>query len=195
HGARAHGHRGRLCGIDPAPAMLEIARGRTDIDWILGDMVSANFDQEFDLIVMTGHAFQALVEDDELRASLDAIRAAMRDDARFVFETRNPLVRAWEHWTPEHAVEGTSPSGVAVRMVHAAEPPTGDRVSFTVTYTSADWDRARISRSTLRFLHAGALAGFLTDAGLTIVEQFGDWDARPRTDTDPEIITVAHRLA
>jgi ubiquinone/menaquinone biosynthesis C-methylase UbiE len=46
HGARAHGHRGRLCGIDPTDAPLEIARGRPDIEWILGHIVSANFGQE-----------------------------------------------------------------------------------------------------------------------------------------------------
>jgi SAM-dependent methyltransferase len=194
HGARAHGHRGRLCGIDPADAMLDIARVRSDIDWVLGDMASAGFEADFDLIVMTGHAFQVFVEDDELCAALDAIRSALTSDGRFVFETRNPVVREWERWTAEHAAERISMSGAVVRMTHEVEIPIDDdRVSFTVTYTSPDWDRARVSRSTLRFLDNDALSGFLADAGLAIVEQFGDWDARPRTDASPEIITVAQR--
>lgn len=193
HGARAHGHRGRLCGIDPAHAMLEIARGRADIEWIVGDVASAGFNQDFDLIVMTGHAFQVFVEDDELRAGLDAIRAALTCDGRFAFETRNPLIRAWEHWTPEHPVERTNASGAVVRMVQEVETPIDDRVSFTVTYTSADWQPPRVSRSTLRFLHPDTLSGFLGDAGLTIVEQFGDWDGRPRSDASREIITIAQR--
>jgi len=53
HGARAQGRRGRLCGIDPANAMLDIARGRSDIEWIPGDIVSAGFEHDFDVIVMT----------------------------------------------------------------------------------------------------------------------------------------------
>src|SRR5271154_5809004 len=75
--ARESGHSGRLCGLDPAIGMLEQARKRSDIEWILGDLSSLSFDREFDLIVMTGHAFQVLVEDSELRASLAAIRSAL----------------------------------------------------------------------------------------------------------------------
>jgi SAM-dependent methyltransferase len=66
--ARRDGHRGRLCGLDPATAMLDVARARRDIDWIEGDLGTVGFDREFDLIVMTGHAFQVLTGDDELRA-------------------------------------------------------------------------------------------------------------------------------
>src|SRR5437660_12009473 len=68
--AREAGHTGRLCGLDPAGGMLDQARRRSDIEWILGDLASVAWDQEFDLVVMTGHAFQVFLEDSELRASL-----------------------------------------------------------------------------------------------------------------------------
>ncbi|MBB5956044.1 ubiquinone/menaquinone biosynthesis C-methylase UbiE [Saccharothrix tamanrassetensis] len=38
HLARAAGHTGRLCGLDPAEGMLARARERTDVDWVLGDL-------------------------------------------------------------------------------------------------------------------------------------------------------------
>ena len=44
--------------------MLEQARKRYDVEWVHGDLSSVDWDREFDLIVMTGHAFQVLVEDD-----------------------------------------------------------------------------------------------------------------------------------
>jgi hypothetical protein len=75
--------------------MLDQARTRSDIEWILGDLVSVDWDQEFNLVVMTGHAFQVLVEDDEIRASLTAIRSALTEEGHFAFDTRNPLVREW----------------------------------------------------------------------------------------------------
>jgi len=87
--AREAGHAGRLCGLDPADAMLDQARTRSDIEWVLGDLASVAWDQEFDLAVMTGHAFQVFVEDDEIRASLATIRSALTEDGRFAFETRN----------------------------------------------------------------------------------------------------------
>ena len=189
--ARKAGHVGRLCGLDPAEAMLEQARKRRDVDWVHGDLSSVDWHRAFDLIVMTGHAFQVFVEDDQLRASLAAIRTALTNDGRFVFETRNPLAQGWEAWTPDNAVE-ISHGGRVVRMAHQVETPVvGDTVSFTATYTSPSWDQPLVSRSILRFLDADSLSEFLSAAGLIIEEQYGDWDRQPLTDTSPEIITVA----
>ena len=193
HMAREVGHTGRLCGLDPAAAMLGEARKRQDVERILGDLDSVAWCDEFDLVVMTGHAFQAFVEDDQLRASLAAIRSALTGEGRFVFETRNPLARESESWTPDHAVEVVHQIR-AVRMAHQVETPTnGDHVSFTITFTSPSWDQPQVSRSTLRFLSADSLCSFLSDAGLKIQEQFGDWDRSVLRETSPEIITVARR--
>ncbi len=192
HLAREAGHTGRLCGLDPAGAMLDQARKRSDIEWVRGDLASVHWEREFDLVVMTGHAFQVFVEDDELRAALAAIRSALTEDGRFAFETRNPRVRAWERWTPDNAVQVTDASGAEVRMEHeVATPVERDVVRFSSTFTSPRWDRPQVSRSTLRFLDADSLSSFLSDAGLAVEEQFGDWDRQPLTDTSPEIITIA----
>jgi SAM-dependent methyltransferase len=202
HGVRDAGHPGRLCGLDPACAMLARARRRTDVDWVLGDLSSARWDREFDLVVMTGHAFQVLLGDEELRAALAAIRAALTDEGRFAFETRNPPYRAWERWTPEHAVETTTETGAVVRMAHQVETPVdetpvdtveNDVVSFATTFTSPAWDRPEVSRSTLRFLGAEALDGFLAEAGLAVHERYGDFDRSPLTAASPEIVTIAER--
>jgi hypothetical protein len=141
---------------------------------------------------MTGHAFQVFVEDDELRAALAAIRGALTDSGRFAFETRNPLVRGWEAWTPDHAVEVVNPAGAPVRVAQEVQTPVeGDVVRFTTTFTSPTWDRPQVSRSTLRFLDPDALSSFLSESGLAIDEQFGDWARHPLTGTSPEIITIA----
>lgn len=191
--ARQAGHTGRLCGLDPAGAMLQQARQQAGIEWVLGDAASAGrWEREFDLVVMSGHAFQVLVGDEEIRASLAAVRSALRENGTFAFETRNPAARAWQAWTPDHAVEVTGPAGAVVRMAHETDlPVTGDTVSFTTTYTSPAWDGPQLSRSTLRFLDPGSLRSFLSGAGLVISEQFGDWDRQPLTAASPEIITLA----
>jgi SAM-dependent methyltransferase len=192
--ARESGHRGRLCGLDPAEAMLDQARVRSDIEWYLGDLGSADWSQEFDLIVMTGHAFQVLLENQELRTALGAVRRMLAVDGRFVFETRNPSARAWERWVPSNAVEVTAPDGVIVRMAHQVHTPVlGDRVMFTTTFSSPNWDHDEISQSTLRFLSNDRLATLLSEAGLAIDEQFGDWNREPVTPTSRELITVARR--
>jgi SAM-dependent methyltransferase len=192
--AREAGHRGHLCGLDPADAMLDHGRVRTDIEWRHGDLASFTWDRGFDLVTMTGHAFQVFVDDEQIRRSLTAIRSALTKGGLFVFETRNPLVRAWESWTPDNEIVVLGPDGAELHMAHEVETPVaGDVITFTTTFTSPAWDRPRRSRSTLRFLDTDTLAVFLSDAGLTIAEQFGDWDRRPLRVTSPEIITVATR--
>jgi SAM-dependent methyltransferase len=192
HMAREAGHVGRLQGLDPADGMLAQARTRTDIDWTHGDLGSFAADRAFDLVVMTGHAFQVFTRDDETRAALASIRSCLTDAGRFVFETRNPAARAWEAWTPDNAVEVVDDAGGVFRMVHQVDTPVvGDIVSFTTTITTSAWDGPASSRSRLRFLDARSLVSSLSDAGLAIERQFGDWTGRPLTSSSPEIITVA----
>jgi hypothetical protein len=63
------------------------------------------------------------VEDDELRASLATIRSALTEHGRFAFETRNPLVRSWERWTPDNVTEVTDAAGDVVRVWHEVQTP------------------------------------------------------------------------
>ncbi len=191
--ARTDGHSGRLCGLDPADAMLAVARRRRDVDWVLGDLSSIDWQSEFDLVVMTGHAFQVFIEDRQLRTALDVIRSALTEDGRFVFETRNPTVKGWEAWVPENAVT-INHDGTEVTMTHQVKTPVvGDLVSFSATFSSPSWDEPLVSWSTLMFLDADSLRGFLNDAGLVIERRFGDWDCSPLTARSPEIITVVRR--
>jgi SAM-dependent methyltransferase len=173
--------------------MLEHARVRSDVEWHLGDLESPRWSAEFDLVVMTGHAFQVLLDDAQVRRSLLAIRRALRPGGRFVFETRNPAARGWESWVSEHAVDVTLPDGERVRMAHQVESVAGDLVTFTATYSSAAWEQDEVSMSTLRFLDAATLNGFLTDVGFAIERQLGWWDGTPLTARSEEIITIARR--
>lgn len=197
HRARAAGHRGRLCGLDPAPGMLEVARRRTDIEWVLGDATALHgWRRQFDLVVMTGHAFQALVGDDELRSTVATVAAVLDATGSFVFETRNPAAREWETWHRRYSGEVADEAGALVRCVcEVVRPVRGDTVSFTHTFRSSGWARPHVSHSTLRFLGPAALGELLSGAGLRVAAQFGDWDGRPLSDRGPEIITVARHSA
>jgi len=190
--ARSARHNGRLCGLDPGEGMLAQARRRADIEWVRGHAADAAWQREFDLVVMSGHAFQVFVTDDEIRSALRAISAALSPGGRFAFETRHPLARAWERWTPASAIEVSGQDGSVVRMAHEVDAPfDGRTVSFTTTYSSPAWDRPEVSYSTLRFVSQDELQAFLAGAGLTVREQFGDWDRQPLTEASPEIITIA----
>ncbi|WP_326956012.1 MULTISPECIES: class I SAM-dependent methyltransferase [unclassified Amycolatopsis] len=188
HWARESGHTGRLVGLDPAPGMLAQARRRDDVEWVLGDLSTARWDSEFDFAVMTGHAFQVLLTDDELRTAFAAIHRALTPAGRFGFDTRNPARRAWERWTPENVSQAGT-----VRSWNDAGPFEDGRVTFKTTFESPSWDAPRFSESTLRFLDVPALSAFVAEAGLVVDEQYGYWDRTPVTDASPEIVTIVRR--
>lgn len=194
HRAREQGHTGRLVGLDPDRAALGRARLRTDVEWVEGTAADARWEAEFDLVTMVSHAFQCLVTDDELRASLAAVRAALRPGGRFAFETRHPRARAWRAWHPANASEVVDATGRALRVWYEVEAVVGDAVTFTgTTAAAADGTVLRVDRTTLRFLDAATLDGFLDDGGFAIEGRYGDWHGGPLTDSSREIVTVARR--
>jgi SAM-dependent methyltransferase len=179
-----------LCGLDPDRARLGVARRRTDIEWVAGTAASMTVDGEFDLAIMTGHAFQVLVGDDDLRASLGAIRRALVHGGRLVFETRTPLARAWEGRNPRNAMDG-DPSGRHVRVWHEVESVVGGVVTFRETTGDPGGAPLRVDRASLRFLAVETLAGFLADAGFQVEARYGGWRREPLDPASPEIVTVA----
>ncbi|MEW9522010.1 class I SAM-dependent methyltransferase [Streptomyces tubercidicus] len=194
HRAREGGHAGRLVGLDPDCAALARARRRTDIEWVEGTAAAdAEWNAEFDLATMVSHAFQCLVTDHELRASLAAIRAALHEDGHFAFETRHPQTRAWEGWNPSNASDVTDASGRALLVWHEIESVVGDVVTFTATTAEPDGAVLRIDRTSLRFLGVAALDTFLAEAGFEVEARYGDWNRGPVTSTSREIITIARR--
>jgi SAM-dependent methyltransferase len=194
HEARRQGHWGYLCGVDPTAAMIEVARRHRDIEWILGALPSGGIERQFDLILMTGHAFQVLTQDDELRVTLNAIHDRLTATGRLAFETRNPAARDWETWPQKYASNVVDSFGRSVRVACRIETPfDGCTLTFAQSFTSPAWDTPQERRSTLRFIDRETLATFLGEADLAIEAQFGDWDRSALTDTSPEIITLVHR--
>ena len=174
HRARESGHTGRLCGIDPDNASLDRARTRDDVMWVEGRAEDMVWEREFELTIMASNAFQVFVTDDELRSALAAIREALVPGGRFVFGTRNPLVRAWEGWTPEQI-----------------ESVNGDAVVLTEITATREGETLRVDTGSLRFLDAENIDGFLYEAGLEVEVRYGDWSRAPFTATSDNIVTVA----
>jgi SAM-dependent methyltransferase len=191
--AREHGHRGRLAGLDPDRAALQRARRRADVQWAEATAAQAPWEAEFDLATMTGHAFQFLVTDRDLRASLAAIGTALRGGGHFVFETRHPQARAWESWHPSNLADVTDTAGRALHVWHQVESVTGDVVTVTETTARPDGTVLRVDRASLRFPSTTTISAFLTSAGFEIESQYGDWHCGLITSTSQEIITIARR--
>ncbi|ASO20017.1 SAM-dependent methyltransferase [Actinoalloteichus hoggarensis] len=194
HRARESGHAGRLRGLDPDLAALDRARRRGDVEWVAGRAEDIDSPGEFELAVMASNAFQCLVTDAELRASLRAIRRALVDGGRFVFGTRNPSARAWEDWHPGNPTDVVDDAGRELRVTHAVEVVHADSVTFTETIATRDGVPLRVDRSTLRFLDVPGLRRLLGEADFEIEVCHGDWSRGPLTDDSRDIVIVARAV-
>ncbi|WP_373635580.1 class I SAM-dependent methyltransferase [Yoonia sp. SS1-5] len=190
--ARALARQGHdVTGLDPARPMLDYGRRRPSgetVTWVCGTL-SDCVDQPFDLIFMTGHAFQCLIADAEIETAFVRIRDLLMPDGRFVFETRNPAARVWTRWVPETTRRQlTMSDGGVVTEEHDLVAVAGELVSFTSTYQVGG--RKLVSHSTLRFADLARLTALARKAGLAVKMVHGDWDRSVLTPHSPEIIVT-----
>lgn len=169
-----------VVGIDPAPRMLEQARFRDAghlVTWRVSTLQSFRTSEPFDLIVMTGHAFQCLVTDAEITDAFRTVARSLSSHGRFVFETRNPTARGWEAWNPELSrTIGVAPNGTHFELFHRVHEAGDETVLFETVYTIEDLSERLHSRSLLRFAPFPKLEALARQTGLVVDSVFGDWD-------------------
>jgi SAM-dependent methyltransferase len=189
----ARGH--DVTGVDAAAAMLAVARerpGGDQVTWVEADARTVALTGPFDLVVLTGHAFQAFLTDEDVHAMLCTVRDALAPGGRLAFETRNPLVREWEQWTPAGSRGRVSIDGEGEVEVWTSLRRVDDTfVEFVMHYRFLATGEELVSPQTIRFSTRADVERQLTAAGLTPEIWYGDWDASPCTEQSPEIIVIA----
>jgi SAM-dependent methyltransferase len=157
----------QVTGVDPSPAMLDVARHRPGgerVRWIEGEAGLLD-EAGADLAVMTGHVAQVIADDQRWQGTLAATHRALRPGGQVAFESRNPSAREWAAWTPRasrrqlrHPVLGP------VEVWQRALAVQGDRVTSEIHYRFSDGEEL-VSTNQLRFRTQEELARSLTDAG------------------------------
>lgn len=167
----AKGH--DVTGVDPSAAMLDVARRKphgATISWVQSFSQTFESDKTFDLIIMTGHAFQVLIEDEDIRATFNTIKKLLSADGSFVFESRNPSISWASQW--DYDVELKLPDQ-AVRESRKFLEQNGERMSFELKYEFHD--ETLTSNSELRFSNHKVIEHLLSEAGLHVEKMLGDW--------------------
>jgi SAM-dependent methyltransferase len=186
----------RCVGVDPAPEMLAVARGRElsgDVSWVVGgaEMLGA---WGADLVVMTGHVAQIIVDESAWRSALSAVHQVLRPGGVVAFESRNPSADSWRQWTPETSRRVVSlAAGGALEVWYDVVAQAGDRVTHEVHYRWAGDGPELVSTLELRYRTQAQLVGALDQAGFEVVDVFGDWDRSAVSRTSPELVVIARR--
>lgn len=202
--ARA-GH--EVTGVDPALEMLNIAIRKPfgeKVMWVKATAQTFSSEDRFDLIFLSGHAFQVFLSDEDIQAALTAMRNHLAPNGRIAFEIRNPEVKAWQNWTPENTRESftlppsntfSTPEDIEVwhDIDNVEDYGTGKLVRYNTLYRkiSASQNNAVKTSATIRFLSKEELLSHLDQADLAPQEIYGDWDYSPIKPDSKEIIVIA----
>jgi SAM-dependent methyltransferase len=181
-----------VTGADPALAMLHIARHRPGGDavaWVQSTAQDFRSDTRFDLIIMTGHAFQILLDDADITAALNTIQQHLAPAGRAVFDTRNPNHDWASAWM--HDYDLTTDDG-PVHVTRRSLFWQGDRLTFEHQFHFTD--DVLTSRSTLRFLSAADITAHIQAAGLKVQDLQGGWlgEDFDATHSHEMVFTIGH---
>jgi SAM-dependent methyltransferase len=185
----------RVVGVDPAPGMLDVARrrdGGTLVSWVAGDAREIRLGERFDLICMTGHAFQCLLTRDDRAAFAATLAAHLSPQGRFIFDSRNPAREEWREWTPAQSrMSFMHPRLGGIEGWH--DVTFDDAVgiaTYGTTYAVQASGESRRTEARIAFPSREDIATVLNDAGLRVVQWLGDWDGRLWSESELEIIPV-----
>jgi 2-polyprenyl-3-methyl-5-hydroxy-6-metoxy-1,4-benzoquinol methylase len=163
-----------VTGVDPSEAMLDVARRKPhgkEIEWVQSSAQDYSSNKRFDLIIMTGHAFQVLLEDNDVIATFSTMRKHLKHDGKIVFESRNPDID-WSHqWSYKLDIE--LPDSTAVTESRKFIAMKNARMIFELHYQFPD--QSLVSESELRFYSKGEIEQFAVSADLRVDNLFGDW--------------------
>jgi SAM-dependent methyltransferase len=199
-----------VTGVDPAAAMLAVARAKPHAEqaqWIEAPAQHFESAARFDWVMMTGHTLQAFLTDLDLVAVFGTMRRHLREGGRAAFETRNPDLDWAGEWAAQGQTERVLPTGRLLRSLKIIAK-RDELISFEQRYGFEDTNLQSIS--TLRFPTLALITRLLADAGLRVRELYGDWNrtpfdprssremifiAGPTTSKDLEPLTLRHSSA
>jgi SAM-dependent methyltransferase len=183
-----------MIGVDPSPAMLELARqkpGADGVQWVQGGAGHLGTPGA-DLAIMSGHVAQFILQDADWLEALAGLKEALRSGGYLAFESRDPRAQEWKRWTGRKRTIPDSPYGRIESWTEVVSEE-GDVVYAVGHRRLLQSNEELISPFALRFRSEELLRQSLTSSGFTVEHVFGDWDRRPSGPVERELIVVATR--
>jgi len=189
-----------VVGVDPAAAMLDIARARPGggrVCWVQADARNVRLHRQFDLVVLTGHSFQVLLSDADQSAVLTTIREHLAPNGRFVFDSRNPDFAGRKERDRSDKL-----SGFTHPVLGIIEPWNISRYNedtgilhYTNGYREKATGAEHSASARIRYSRRDDLAARIDAVGLFVREWLEDWTGAAFSTRSPEIIPIGQRAA
>ncbi len=182
----------RVVGLDIAEQAIITARERSrkegltheQITFVQGDMRLPHFQARFDGVVNLFTSFGFFEDEEDHGHAVSSMSAALKPGGWLVQDFLNaPFVRS--HLVPESEKKN---GDVHVRQERWIE---NDRVKKRITLTKNG--KAHTFMESVRLLTAENFQRMYANAGLEIVETFGDYDGSPYSGQSPRLILIARK--
>ena len=173
-----------VTGVDPSAAMLEMARRKphgAKIEWVQSPAELYDSESRFDLVIMTGHAFQVLLDDAAVNRTLAVMRKHLTPTGCVVFESRNPSVEWEARWNYEMVLDHR---GEIVRESRRFTGMSDGRMTFDLVYQFPD--ETLSSKSELRFLSRKEIEERAKAVGFDVEKVLGGWQGQGFDEEDSE---------
>jgi len=175
-----------ITAIDPNEEAIEYAKKKAyanDVTWIVGDSSHLGA-SAYDAVVMTANVAQVFLTDESWRQVVSDVYRSLNPGGHFIFDTRNPLAKAWEQWekdlTPDVAKDMTTGDPLEIWMEY--EGFEGVVFTFYETVKSVQTGDVLIrEKMQLRFRSMEEIGESLQQAGFSLFQVYGDWKFEPAT--------------
>ncbi|MUG68031.1 methyltransferase domain-containing protein [Paenibacillus campinasensis] len=175
-----------ITAIDPNPEAIEVAKAKDDahhVTWIIGDSTILQTNA-YDAVIMTANVAQVFLTDESWEQTISDVYRSLRAGGHYIFDTRNPLAKAWEAWEKDAAPDAAKDmaTGDPLKIHTKYEGFEGDIFTFYETVKHARTGEVLIhEKMQIRFRNQEELTESLKKAGFTRVTTYGDWELKQAT--------------
>lgn len=163
-----------VMGIDPASAMLDVARARPygqQVEWLQGtaELIQPT---SADLVIMSGNVAMHILGD-EWHMTLEQISKGLIKGGNLIFESRNPDAQAWKNWS--HQATRETPMGLLQESEETTEPNEHGIVTMRCRYRFLEDNYEVNTQQKLQFRSQQQIVEDLQAVGLIVTASYKNW--------------------
>jgi len=182
----------QVVGLDISSPMLYLAQQKSkdlSIRWVLGDCRNSSLCQLFDLIIMGGNAFQALLTKHDQYLLFRNIKAHLAPHGLFAFNLRTSIAVNHESKTLAYWHSFPDQQGSLVDVYGCC---SFDEEANIGTYTTERRGMKQVTQSqiSLKFTSLEELKSMLKESGLEIIEAWGSAEREPLTSESESMYLI-----
>lgn len=183
----------QVTAIDPNREAIEYAKSKkyqNEVIWMIGDSTNLQ-ENAFEAVIMTANVAQVFLTEDSWQKTISDAYRALKSGGHFIFDTRNPLAKAWEQWekdkTPDVAVDQLS--GEPLEVWTEYEGFNEDIFTFYETVRNARTEEVVIhEKMQLKFRTREEIHESLQEVGFSQIQIYGDWEFKQATPESKSFI-------